>query len=285
MDDPHAILLITCPDGPGLVASVAGFVYERNGNIVHSDQHSDLDSRRFYMRIEWQLDGFSLERAEIAPAFEEVARRFEMEWSLHFTDERSRMGILVSKADHCLWDVLLRHRAGEFRAEVPVVVSNHPHLEPVAANFGIDFQHIPNSKDTREESEAAMVRVLEEHRVDLVVLARYMQILTGDFVRRYRDRIINVHHSFLPAFVGARPYLQAHQRGVKIIGATSHYVIADLDQGPIIEQVIRRTSHRDSVRDLVRKGRDLEKAALAQAVSLHLQRRILVVGNKTVVFD
>ncbi|MBW1880642.1 MAG: formyltetrahydrofolate deformylase [Deltaproteobacteria bacterium] len=285
MDDPHAILLITCPDGPGLVANVAGFVYDHHGNIVHSDQHSDLDSRRFYMRIEWQLDGFALDRSEIAGAFGEVAQPFDMAWSLHFTDERSRMGVLVSRADHCLWDVLLRHRAGEFHAEVPVVVSNHPDLEPVAAHFGVDFHHVPNSKDTRAASEAAMVRILEEHRVDLVVLARYMQILTGDFVSRYRNRVINVHHSFLPAFVGARPYHQAHQRGVKIIGATSHYVIADLDQGPIIEQVIRRTSHRDSVRDLVRKGRDLEKAALARAVSLHLQHRILVVGNKTVVFD
>lgn len=280
-----AVLLISCADQKGLVAAVSDFLYRHDGNIIHADQHTDREEGVFLQRVEWELDGFALERHAIAPAFDPVAQRFGMRWSLHFSDDVSRMAILVSKMHHCLYDLLARWRLGELRAEIPLIVSNHASAQAIAADFGIEFIHLPVTPDTRARQEAALREALDAARVDVIVLARYMQVLSDRFVRAYEQRIINIHHSFLPAFAGARPYHQAHERGVKIIGATAHYATAELDQGPIIEQDVVRVSHRDAVADLVRKGRDLEKTVLARAVDLHLRHRVIVYGNKTVVFD
>ncbi len=280
-----AVLLLSCADQKGLVAAVSDFLYRHDGNIIHADQHTDQEERVFLQRVEWELAGFQVRREEIAEAFEPLARRFEMTWSLRFSDYVPRLAVFVSKLPHCLYDLLARWRMGEFRAEVPLVVSNHDDLCPIARDFGVAYHHEPLTPETKAGAEARIVALLETERIDLVVLARYMQILGEGLVARYPDRIINIHHSFLPAFAGARPYHHAHERGVKIIGATAHYVTPELDQGPIIEQDVARVSHRDSVADLVRKGRDLEKIVLARAVDLHLRNRIVVYGNKTVVFD
>jgi formyltetrahydrofolate deformylase len=280
-----AVLLLSCADQKGLVAAVADFVYRNGGNIIHADQHTDQEEGVFLQRVEWELAGFAIERERIASAFQPIADRFAMTWSLHFSDVVPRVALFVSRLPHCLYDLLARWRLGEFRAEVPLVVSNHEDLRTIAGEFDVPFRHLPINAETRDAQEAALLRELQDQRIDLVVLARYMQILGGGFVQAYRNRIINIHHSFLPAFAGARPYHQAHERGVKIIGATAHYVTEQLDQGPIIEQDVVRVSHRDAVADLVRKGRDLEKTVLARAVGLHLRRRVVVYGNKTVVFD
>lgn len=280
-----ATLLISCRDRKGLVASVSDFLYRNEGNIIHADQHTDLEEGVFVQRVEWELAGFAIPREAIGEAFQPIADRFGMTWTLHFSDEVPRVAIFVSKLAHCMYDLLARWRMGEFRAQIPLVISNHPDQAEVAAHFGAAFHHLPVSAETRVEQERRALALLEEHRIDLIVLARYMQILSADFVSRYPNRIINIHHSFLPAFAGARPYHQAHERGVKIIGATAHYVTPELDQGPIIEQDVTRVSHRDTVADLVRKGRDLEKVVLARAVDLHLRNRIVVYANKTVVFD
>jgi len=276
---------LSCPDQKGLVAAVSNFVFENDGNIIHADQHTDLEEHYFLQRVEWELDGFAVARDDLRDAFRPIADRFSMDWSVRFSDEIQRIAIFVSQQAHCLYDVLARWKMGELRADIPLVVSNHPDLAEVAGDFGIAFHHLPVTAETKSQQEAATIGLLEKHRVDLIVLARYMQILTADFVRRYPNRIINIHHSFLPAFAGARPYYQAHERGVKVIGATAHYVTADLDAGPIIEQDVVRVSHSDAVPDLVGKGRDLEKVVLARAVRLHLDSRVLVYGNKTVVFD
>lgn len=280
-----AVLLLSCRDQKGLVASVSDFLYRHNGNIIHADQHTDLEEGIFLQRVEWDLDGFAIPREGIAEAFGPIAERFGMTWSLRFSDEIPRVAVLVSRLPHCLYDLLARCRMGEYRAEFPLVISNHDLLRPVAEGFGASYHHLPATPETKAAQEEKIVNLLEAERIDLIVLARYMQILSAAFVERYRQRIINIHHSFLPAFAGARPYHQAHERGVKIIGATAHYVTPELDQGPIIEQDVVRVSHRDSVADLVRKGRDLEKVVLARAVDLHLRHRVLVYGNKTVVFD
>ncbi len=280
-----AVLLLSCPDQKGLVATVSDFLYRNAGNIIHADQHTDQEEGIFLQRVEWELASFALRRDEIAPAFQPIADRFDMTWSLRFSDYVPRMALFVSKLPHCLYDLLARWRMGEFRAEIPLVVSNHLDHQPIANDFGVEFHHFPTTPETRSAQQERTVEKLQERAVDVVVLARYMEILNEDFVTRYANRIINIHHSFLPAFAGARPYHRAHQRGVKIIGATAHYVTAELDEGPIIEQDIARVSHRDSVSDLIRKGRDLEKAVLARAVDLHLRNRIVVYGNKTVVFD
>ncbi|MBI2935638.1 MAG: formyltetrahydrofolate deformylase [Chloroflexi bacterium] len=280
-----AVLLLSCPDQKGLVATVADFIYRNNGNIVHADQHTDAEEGIFLQRIEWELEGFRIPRGGIGKAFEPVARRFGMTWSLKFSDYRARIAILVSKQAHCVYDLLARQRMGEFQAEIPLIMSNHPDLKPVAEDFGVEYRCFPLGPRTRVAQEQQVMATLEEYRIDLVVLARYMRVLSEEFVDRYPSQIINIHHSFLPAFAGASPYRQAHQRGVKIIGATAHYVTAELDQGPIIQQDVVRVSHRDSVADLVRKGRDLETVVLARAVDLHLRNRIVVYGNKTVVFD
>jgi formyltetrahydrofolate deformylase len=284
-DTTTAVLLLSCHDQKGLVAATSDFIYRNNGNIVHADQHVDAEAGLFLQRIEWELADFHIRRAELADAFRPIAEKFGMQWELHFTDYVPRIAIFVSKLEHCLSDLLLRQRMGEFAAEVPVVISNHPDLQQLVETFGPQYHFYPITKETKAAQEKKQVEFLEEQRIDLVVLARYMQILGGEFVRRFRNRVINIHHSFLPAFPGGRPYHQAYERGVKIIGATSHYATEELDQGPIIEQDVVRVSHRDSVEDLIRKGKDLEKVVLARAVSLHLGHRILVYGNKTVVFD
>ena len=280
-----AVLLISCRDQKGLVASVSDFLYRHDGNIIHADQHTDTEGGIFLQRVEWEIDGFGLPREEIAAAFQPIVDRFDMTWSLRFSDYVPRLALFVSKLPHCLYDLLARWRMGEFRAEIPLVISNHAGLASLAEGFGVEYHSFAITPETAEAQEERIANKLAEHDVDLIVLARYMQILREGLVARYPNRIINIHHSFLPAFAGARPYHQAHERGVKIIGATAHYVTPELDQGPIIAQDVVVVSHRDSVADLVRKGRDLEKIVLARAVDLHLRNRIVVYGNKTVVFD
>ncbi|MFW6260862.1 MAG: formyltetrahydrofolate deformylase [Spirochaetota bacterium] len=281
----RAVLLLWSPDRPGIVAEVSHFIFTYGGNILESSQHSDPVSDTFLMRIEWDLADFALPEEKIAAAFEPVAIKFGMTYRIEFSSRTTRMAIMVSQYDHCLYDLLLRNREGETHADIRLVVSNHDKLRPVAELFDIDFHHIPVPRTDKAEAEARQVALLQEHGIDLVVLARYMQILSPGFVGAFPNRIINIHHSFLPAFVGAKPYHQAYERGVKIIGATSHYVTEDLDKGPIIEQDVTRVSHRDSIRSMVQKGRDLEKLVLSRAVKLHLEHRVLALGNRTVVFD
>ncbi|PSN18704.1 formyltetrahydrofolate deformylase [filamentous cyanobacterium CCP5] len=283
MGEVTAILLISCPDQQGLVAKIANFIYANGGNIVHADQHRDPEAGLFLSRIEWQLAGFNLPRELIDPAFGAIARPLGATWELRFSDDVPRLAIWVSRQDHCLLDLLWRHRAGELQAEIPLILSNHPHLQATAEQFGIDYHHVPISKDTKAAQEAHQLELLRQYAIDLVVLAKYMQILSPGFIAEF-PQIINIHHSFLPAFVGAHPYHRAHERGVKIIGATAHYVTSDLDAGPIIEQDVARISHRDDVKELIRKGKDVERLTLARAVRLHLQNRVLVYGNRTVVF-
>lgn len=280
-----AVLLISAPDQRGLVARITDFVFRHNGNILHSDEHIDEQAGLFLMRIEWDLANFQLARQEIRAAFEPLARELRLAWELRFSDELPRTAILVSKYDHCLYDILYRQRSGELRADIRVIISNHSDLRPLAEYGGIDFRVFPVAPETQAAQEEAILRELRSRRIDFIVLARYMQILSENFVGQYPNRIVNIHHSFLPAFAGAQPYHQAHRRGVKLIGATSHYVTRDLDAGPIIEQDVARVSHRDAVGDLVMKGRDLERVVLARAVRLHLENRVLVYGNKTVIFD
>ncbi|MBP5975231.1 formyltetrahydrofolate deformylase [Brasilonema sp. CT11] len=284
MISPTATLLISCPDQTGLVAKIANFIYANGGNIIQADQHTDFTAGLFLTRIEWQLDGFNLPRDLIAPAFNAIAQPLQAKWELHFSDTVRRIAIWVSRQDHCLFDLIWRQRAKEFAAQIPVIISNHPDLKVVAEQFDIDYHHIPIIKENKQEQEAKQLELLQQYKIDLVVLAKYMQIVSGEFIVKF-PQIINIHHSFLPAFVGANPYHKAFERGVKIIGATSHYVTDHLDAGPIIEQDVVRVSHRDEVEDLIRKGKDLERVVLARAVRLHLQNRILVYGNKTVVFE
>jgi formyltetrahydrofolate deformylase len=279
-----AILLISCTDQRGLVAAVTNFIFTSHGNILHLDQHVDAEARVFFMRVEWDMTGFLILRHELAAAFDFVARRFQMSWALHYSDDVPRMAVFVSKQSHCLFDILSRWRSGEWRVEIPAVVSNHGDLGDIVRQFGLEFRVFPVKRDNKVEQEAAQIALMHELKVDFIVLARYMQILSGEFVAQFPNRIINIHHSFLPAFAGAKPYHAAYNRGVKIIGATSHYVTTELDAGPIIEQNVLRVNHKDSVRDLVRKGQDVEKLVLAQAIWHHLQRRVLVYNNKTVIF-
>lgn len=280
---PTATLLISCPDQQGLVAKIANFIYANGGNVVHADQHRDEPSELFLSRIEWQLEGFNLQRELIGPAFDAIAKPLQATWQLHFSDVMPRMAIWVSKQNHCLLDLLWRHQAGELATDIQLIMSNHETLRPIAEQFNIAFHHIPITKATKPEQEAKQLGLLKDYAIDVVVLAKYMQILSPDFLSQFAN-VINIHHSFLPAFVGANPYHRAHERGVKIIGATGHYVTSDLDAGPIIEQDVVRVSHRDQVSDLIRKGKDLERMVLARAVRLHLQNRVLVYGNRTVVF-
>jgi len=280
-----AVLLLSCRDQKGLVAAVSDFIYRREGNILSSEQHADLGSGVFFQRLEFDLAGLTLERERIADEFAPLARRFGMTWDLRFTDQVTPVAILVSRLDHCLHDLLWRWRAGELPAEVRLVLSNHPHLADTARAFGVAFEAREVTARTRGDWEEWAEGHLRTHGIGMLVLARYMQVLSPEMVARWPRRIVNIHHSFLPAFAGGRPYHQAHERGVKIIGATAHYVTEELDQGPIIEQDVTRVSHRDTVEDLVRKGRDLEKLVLARAVSAHLRHRVLVYGNRTVVFD
>lgn len=281
-----AILRIHCPDQRGIVARVTDFIHRNNGNIVALDQHTDRDEGRFFMRVEWELQSFELERDQIQPAFEfAIATPCKMTWKLHFSDYIPRMGLFVSKMSHCLYDILARYQSGEMKVEIPLVISNHKDLEEVVNNFGIQFVHIPITAANKQEQEKKELEILKEHKIDFIVLARYMQILSQSFVDHFPERVINIHHSFLPAFVGAKPYHAAHARGVKIIGATSHYVTTDLDAGPIIDQDVARISHHDNVEKLIQKGRDVEKIVLSRAVMAHVDRKTLVYKNKTVVFQ
>ncbi|HVR64458.1 MAG TPA: formyltetrahydrofolate deformylase [Polyangia bacterium] len=279
-----ATLLVSCRDRTGLVAALSDFVFRNEGNIIDADQHADRETGLFFMRLVWDLAQFRLTRAEIGSAVAEVATRFDLSWDLTFSDVRQRVAIFASKLPHCLYDLLLSHQLGELGGELALVISNHDVLAPVAGHFGIPFHHVPVESARKEDAEAEHQSLLLARKVDLVILARYMQILSPTFVDRWPGRIINIHHSFLPAFVGARPYHQAQERGVKIIGATAHYVTSELDQGPIIEQDVCRVSHRDDVDDLVQKGRELERQVLTRAVRSHLQRRVLISGNRTIVF-
>ena len=279
---PTAVLLISCRDQPGLVHAVAGFVLEQSGNIVHAEQHIDTESGVFFQRVEFETD--NLDTTALTAAFAPVAQRFGMSAQVRRSDERPRVAVLVSTQPHCLTDLLARWRSGELPAEIVAVVSNHPDHEKLADFHAVPYHHLPVTPATRAQQEGALLETLAAHRVELVVLARYMQILGRQVLDAYPSRIINIHHSFLPAFVGARPYHQAQQRGVKLIGATAHYATTELDEGPIIAQDVTPVSHRDAVADLIRKGRDLETVVLARAVRAHLEHRTLVYGNKTIVF-
>jgi formyltetrahydrofolate deformylase len=299
-----AILLVSCPDAKGEVATIADFVYRHNGNILHADEHADEESGLFLMRVEFDPKDFDIDLTEkdlaekdltekdladknlsdFAKHFSPIADKFQMKWRLAQSSHRPRMIILVSKYDHCLVDLLYRHQSGELPCEIPLIISNHPDNRSIADFYKIPYSVVSITKDNKRQAEAQIHSLIETHKADFLVLARYMQILSNDFVNRYPQRIINIHHSFLPAFVGARPYHQAFERGVKLIGATSHYVTEVLDDGPIIEQDVVRVSHRDTVEDLIRKGRDLEKVVLSRGVRWHVENRVLIYGNKTVVF-
>jgi formyltetrahydrofolate deformylase len=284
-----AILLVSCPDAKGEVATIADFVYRHGGNILHADEHADEESGLFLMRVEFDPRDFDIDLSEkhlsaFSKHFSPIAEKFKMTWRLAHSSRRPRMIVLVSKYDHCLVDLLYRQRSGELACDIPLIISNHPDNQAIADFYKVSYAVVSISKDNKLQAEAAIHSLIAEHQADFLVLARYMQILSNDFVNRYPQRIINIHHSFLPAFIGARPYHQAFERGVKLIGATSHYVTEVLDDGPIIEQDVVRVSHQDAVEDLIRKGRDLEKIVLSRAVRWHVENRVLLYGKKTVVF-
>lgn len=281
-----ATLLIHCPDKPGILAAATEFINQHKGNIIYLDQYVNREEGVFFMRIEWDLTNFQIPREKVEEYFQTLlGLRYDMTFRLYFSDAKPRMAIFVSKMSHCLYDLLSRYAMGEWNVEIPVIISNHPDMEHVANQFGIEYHYIPVTKETKAEQEAKQMAVLKKHGITFCVLARYMQVLSADFIQNYPDRIINIHHSFLPAFAGAKPYHAAHARGVKIIGATSHYVTSDLDAGPIIEQDVTHISHKDTVEELVRKGRDLEKIVLSHAVEKHIERKILAYKNRTVVFQ
>lgn len=279
-------MLIHCPDEKGIILSVTNYISRNNGNIVDLDQHVDSEQKIFFMRVEWTLSDFNIPRENIGAHFgSEVAQKYQMQYTIHYRDEKIRMALMVSKMDHCFNDILSRYKSGEWNVEIPLIISNHPDMEETANRFGIPYHYIPVSKQTKVEQEKKQLQLLSDHNIDFVVLARYMQILSENFIKDYSNRIINIHHSFLPAFPGAKPYHSAHERGVKIIGATSHYVTKELDAGPIIAQSTANISHKDRVEDLVRKGRDIEKVVLSRAIWYHVNRRILSYGNRTIIFD
>lgn len=280
-----ATLLVSCSDRRGIVAALGQLLYGHGANILHADQYSDAASGQFFQRIQFDMSELHTDRHTLERAVDEVAERFAMRHHIAYGEQRKRVALLVSKYDHCMHDLLWRTASGELPCDIPLVISNHADLAPLAAQYNIPFFHLPVTKETKAQQEAAVVEHLEQFDIDLVVLARYMQILSTPFCERYRERLINIHHSFLPAFIGSRPYHRAHERGVKIIGATAHYATGDLDEGPIIEQDVVRVSHSDTVNDLIRKGRDLERLVLARAIRLHLQDRVLVHQNKTVIFE
>lgn len=287
MSEHHltAILLLSCPDRIGLVSRISHFIFERGGNILDLDEHVDPDEGTFSIRVAWDMKNFTIAPTDLQEAFTPLAKEFNATWSIRFAREKIRLAIFVSKYNHCLQEILWRHSLGEFAVEIPLIISNHPDLKPLAEQYGIPYHVFPITGETKVEQESRELQLLAEHRIDTVILARYMQVLTPQFVNAYPARVINIHHSFLPAFIGSNPYQKAHKRGVKIIGATSHYVTEELDEGPIIEQDIIRISHRDSVKDLVRKGRDLERLVLARAIHYHTEHRVLVNGRKTIIFD
>lgn len=280
-----AILLIYCPDRTGLVFSVTNFIGKYGGNILYLDQHVDLEKKVFFMRVEWDLTNFGISDSEIGNEFDAaVGKKFEMKWELSFSDEKIRMAVFVSEMPHCLYDIISRYHAGEWNIEIPVIISNHDTLKDIAEKYNIPFHVFPVNKENKAEQEKKQIELLKSFGIDFVVLARYMQILSGKFISNFPNKIINIHHSFLPAFPGAKPYHSAYARGVKIVGSTSHYVTEDLDAGPIIEQDVVRVSHADSIADLIRKGRDLEKVVLSRAIWYHQKKKILVYDNRTVIF-
>ncbi len=279
------ILLVQCPDRKGLDATIAEFIYRYDGNILHFEQHQAGEERYYLARVVWSLEGFRLDLQDFDGAFGPIAHKFGMNWCIRLSKCRPRVAIFVSKYDHCLVDLLYRQRNGELACDFPLIVSNHPDTKKHADFHGVPFHLIPVTKETKAQSEAQQLELLHANNIDLVVLARYMQVLSSDFIRQYPQPIINIHHSFLPAFVGAKPHQQAHDRGVKLTGATAHYVTEVLDDGPIIEQGVVRISHRDSLEDMVEKGRDVEKVVLSRAVRWHIENRILLYGNKTIIFE
>ena len=281
-----AKLLLHCPDKPGILAEVTDFITVNKGNIIYLDQYVDHVENIFFMRIEWDLESFLVPQEKIEDYFETLyAQKYGMSFRLYFSDVKPRMAIFVSKMSHCLFDLLARYTAGEWNVEIPLIISNHPDLQHVAERFGIPFHLFPITKETKEEQEKKEMELLAKHKVNFIVLARYMQVISEKMIDAYPNRIINIHHSFLPAFVGAKPYHAAFERGVKIIGATSHYVTTELDAGPIIEQDVVRITHKDTVQDLVNKGKDLEKIVLSRAVQKHIERKVLAYKNKTVIFN
>ena len=281
-----AKLLLHCPDQPGILAEVTDFITVNKGNIIYLDQYVDHVENIFFMRIEWELESFLVPQEKIEDYFETLyAQKYGMSFRLYFSDVKPRMAIFVSKMPHCLFDLLARYTAGEWNVEIPLIISNHPDLQHVAERFGIPFHLFPITKETKEEQEKKEMELLAKHKVNFIVLARYMQVISEKMIDAYPNRIINIHHSFLPAFVGAKPYHAAFERGVKIIGATSHYVTTELDAGPIIEQDVVRITHKDTVQDLVNKGKDLEKIVLSRAVQKHIERTVLAYKNKTVIFN
>jgi formyltetrahydrofolate deformylase len=280
-----AVLLMHCPDNKGIVANITAFINDNNGNIVSLDEHVDRLEKIFYMRVEWELDGFLIQQDKIADIFgSSIAERYKMNWNIFFSSKRPRMAIFVSKLSHCLYDILPRVYTGEWSVDIPLIISNHPDLEPIAKQFNIPFYYIEKNNENKIQQERKELDLLRQHDVSFIVLARYMQILSSDFISQYPEGIINIHHSFLPAFPGSKPYHSAYERGVKIIGATSHYVTTELDAGPIIDQDIIRVSHRDTIDKLIIKGRDVEKLVLSRAILMHIQHRTLLYNNRTVVF-
>lgn len=280
-----ATLLISCPDQKGIVAKITNFIYQNNGNIQHADQHIDSLTNTFFMRIEWALENFNILKENIGESFSSLAESFNMDWTLYFSQEIPRIAIFTSCVTHCLYDLLLKHQQGQLQCHLPLIISNYPQADKIAKSFNIQFFQFPKTPANKQAQEEKEISLLKEEKIDLIVLARYTQIFTSQFVNEFPNRIINIHHSFLPAFAGRNPYQQACARGVKIIGATSHYVTPELDAGPIISQDVIEVSHRDSLEDLKRKGEDLERAVLNRAVRWHLERKTLVYNNKTVVFD
>ncbi len=281
-----AIILMHCPDQKGIVAQVTKFLSENNGNIVYLEQHVDQQEKVFFMRIEWDLEFFSIPQDQVADYFDSfIAKHYGMTWNIYFSNQVPRMALFVSKMSHCLFDILARYQASEWNVHIPFIISNHPEMQPVAKQFGIDFHLFPIDAKNKREVEEQEIQLLKYTNINFVVLARYMQVLSEDFIRQFPNKIINIHHSFLPAFPGAKPYHSAYERGVKIIGATSHYVTSDLDAGPIIEQDVAHINHTDTVKNLIRIGQDLEKIVLSRAVYAHLQRKILVYKNRTIIFN
>lgn len=281
-----AKLLLHCPDKPGILAEVTDFITVNKGNIIYLDQYVDHVENIFFMRIEWELKDFLVPQEKIEDYFRTLyGQKYEMDFRLYFSDVKPRMAIFVSKLSHCLFDMLVRYTAGEWNVEIPLIISNHPDLQHVAERFGIPFYLFPITKETKEEQERKEMELLAKHKITFIVLARYMQVISEQMINAYPNKIINIHHSFLPAFVGAKPYHAAFQRGVKIIGATSHYVTTELDAGPIIEQDVVRITHKDAIEDLVNKGKDLEKIVLSRAVQKHIERKVLAYKNKTVIFS
>lgn len=281
-----ATLLLHCPDQKGIVLSVTEFIFKNGGNVIEVDQHTDVEENVFFMRVKWTTDGFAIPKDKIGEYFRTlIAERFEMKWRIYKSDNKPKMAIFVTKLNHCLYDILARWQSREWNIDIPLIIGNHLQLKDVADRFDIPFHYMPVTKENKKEVEEQQLQLLKENNVDFVVLARYMQIISPEFIKPYTNKIINIHHSFLPAFPGARPYHSAQKRGVKIIGATSHYVTSELDAGPIIEQETARVNHKNSIEDLKRKGKDLEKLVLSRAIYNHINRKVLVFNNKTVVFD